>query len=190
MSRARARSARGRLRTECGCPRSWNGHVTRMGSHRAGAGRGPAFRAPVLVAGRGVAQVDLEEVRQRGQPREHIGELELQVGPLARADRTSELPELLGEPPKGRIDTSGLISRQIGVAHQRLQRLDLHSASVAMGAILGRCGGRFQTTVRAPGERPKAAEGYRCRRWKTGVKGGLSTAVWQRFPPKEGFTVG
>src|SRR5436190_9806709 len=121
MSRARARSARGRLRTECGCPRSWNGHVTRMGSHRADAWRGPAFGAAVLVAGRGVAQVDLEEVRQRGEPREHIGELELQVRPLARADRPSELPELLGEPPEGRVDATSLVARQVDLAHRRLE---------------------------------------------------------------------
>src|SRR6266536_2081500 len=61
-------------------------------SHRANAGRAAALGASVLVARRGRGQIDLEQVRERCQPREHVGELELEVGPLARADRPRELP--------------------------------------------------------------------------------------------------
>src|SRR5439155_14825840 len=97
----------------------------------ADAGRGTALRTPVLVSGCSVGQVDLEEVRQRGQPREHIRELELQVGPLARADRPGELPEFLGEPPEGGVHASLLIARQVDLAHRRLEVLQIHTASVS-----------------------------------------------------------
>ena len=72
----------------------------------AGAGEGVALGAAVGKAVDHGGEVDVELVRQRRHPGQHVTELVFDLGPGALADGLSEFTELFGEPCDGGCDAT------------------------------------------------------------------------------------
>src|SRR5262245_39671554 len=66
-----------------------------------------ARAGPTILTHDGLLEFDAPDVRQGGQPGEHIGHFRRQLIPRARANRRGELTKLLGQPEEcGRVAAS------------------------------------------------------------------------------------
>ena len=80
-------------------------------------------------------EIDVEKVRERGEPGEGVGELVLEVRSVSGPDRSREFPDLLGEPTEGGVDAPPRIPLPIDRGHRLLQFGEFHG-----GPVYERCG--------------------------------------------------
>lgn len=81
-----------------------------------------------------LGEVDVDLVGERGDPREHVGELVLDVGPGAFADRLGELAELLGQPGDGGGDPTIPVDVTVGALDHVLELAQVHDRTVPQAA--------------------------------------------------------
>src|SRR5262245_38554768 len=82
----------------------------------------------------GVGEIDVEDIGERREPRQHIGEFLVEVGRVAiaalvTADGVGQLANLLGEPEERRRRAAGGIGGEIAIANELLKLRDEHGVS-------------------------------------------------------------
>src|SRR4029078_10074573 len=110
----------------CARPRSASG--SRRSSGLAAAWELPAPRASVRVSRGRLVQIDPLQVRERGQPRQHIAELVDQVVAIAGSECARELADLLGEPAERGVPSARGIALHVRGTHRLLEVVDVHGA--------------------------------------------------------------
>ena len=90
----------------------------------------------VRTTGR-LLEVHSLQVRQRSEPRQDVAELVLEVVPVAPTHGAGQFADLLDEPPKRRVATSGRVALVIGVAQSTLQFQEGHRRASVPGSRIG-----------------------------------------------------
>ena len=101
-----------------------------IGGHRGSQPHGsfPHRGQPSRVSGGRLVQVDPFQVRERGQPRQHVAELVDQVVAIAGSECARELADLLGEPAERGVPSARGIALHVRGTHRLLEVVDVHGA--------------------------------------------------------------
>ena len=90
----------------------------------------PATRAAVRVASGRLVERQAELIRDRREPRQHIGQLDELLLARALAHRLRELADLLGQPCHRRCSTSRPVPLAVRVAHECLEPVEVHNRPI------------------------------------------------------------